>query len=294
MKIKNIIQILFAFSPLLIILPVFAKASLEIDGDKPLKDKEIKSGFIKVRVSYQPNNLAQDTNGDSIENLSYKIYYKDVLYVNDKAYNMFAPVGIDLQDLDNNGTDEVIIRTFSGGAHCCTSYYIYTWQNNKFNKIDTGFIDGEGGVFEDLNNDKKIEFITSDNSFLYQFSSYAGSYPPTLIYQFDDGKFIDVTRNHPKLLIERLQDMYQAYLTAKKEDYERNGVLSGYVAQKILLGEYESGWKFMLSNYDRSSDWGLDIYKGENIVGKHPDFPTALKVFLIERGYLDKNGNPKK
>lgn len=289
---KKNIQVLSLLS-FLISIPVLAKTSLELDGNQLVQNKEIKSGSIKVIVSYKPGNFAQDNQDEPTENLTYKIYYNNVLSVNDKAYNRFAPVEIDLQDLDNNGTEEVIIRTFSGGAHCCTSYSIYTWQNNNFFKTDTGFIDGEGGVFEDLNNDKKIEFMTSDNSFLYQFSSYAGSYPPTLIYQFDNGKLIDVTRNHPKLLRERLQDMYQAVLTAKKEDYERNGVLSGYVAQKILLGEYESGWKFMLSNYDRSSDWGLNIYKGENVVGKYTDYPTALKSFLIDRGYLDKNGNPK-
>lgn len=291
MKIKRILQLL---SPFLITFPVFAKTSLEIDGDTILKDKEIRSGLIKVIVNYKPNNLAQDTNEEPIENLSYKIFYTDVLYVEDKAFSMTAPVGVDLQDLDNNGTDEVIVRTFSGGAHCCTSYYIYTWQKNKFFKADTGFLDGAGGVFEDINKDGKVEFITSDNSFLYLFSSYAASFPPTQIYNFQNGKFIDVTRRFPKPLKERLQDMYQAFLTVKKEGYERNGILAGYVAQKILLGEYESGWKFMLANYDRSSDWGLDIYQGENIVGKYPDFPTALKTFLMTRGYLDKNGNPKK
>jgi hypothetical protein len=289
MKIQFIIS-LFSF---LFALPVLAQTHLEIEGDTPLKDRELKSGLTKVIVSYQPNNFAENSQGEPIENLSYKIFYQDVLYVEDKAFSMVAPAGVSLQDLDDNGTDEVIVRTFSGGAHCCTNYYIYTRKDRTFSKIDTGFLDGAGGVFEDFNKDGKIEFMTSDNSFLYRFSSYAGSFPPTLIYQFQAGQFIDVTRKFPNLLQERLQDLYQAYLTAKKEQYEVNGILAGYVAQKILLGEYESGWKLMLANYDRTSDWGLDIYQGENIVGKYPDFPTALKTFLIERGYLNKNGQPK-
>lgn len=291
---KKILQVLTTFLFFSFSTPGFAETRLEIAGDQVIKDKTITSGLIKVIVSYQPPNLAQDIQGEPIENLFYKIYYNNTLYINDKAFSMAAPAGIELQDLDNNGTEEVIINTFSGGAHCCTSYSIYTWQKNKFIKTDTGFLDGAGGVFEDLNNDQKIEFITSDNSFLYQFSSYAGSYPPTLIYEFQNGKLIEVTRRFPKVLQERLQDMYQAFLTTKKEDYERNGVLAGYVAQKILLDEYDSGWKFMLANYDHTSDWGLDIYKGENVVGRYADFPTALKAFLIQRGYLDKNGNPKK
>jgi hypothetical protein len=67
-----------------------------------------------------------------------------------------------------------------------------------------------------------------------------------------------------------------------------NGILAGYVAQKILLGEYEDGWKFMLANYDRSDDSGLDISRNNEVVGKYRDFPTALRAFLIEQGYLSR------
>ncbi len=49
----------------------------------------------------------------------------------------------------------------------------------------------------------------------------------------------------------------------------------------------------MLANYDRTSDWGLAIYQEDREIGKYPDFPTALRAFLIQQGYLDKNGKPK-
>ncbi len=100
--------------------------------------------------------------------------------------------------------------------------------------------------------------------------------------------FKNVTRQHFQELKSTAWRMYQAFVEAKKENYEVNGILAGYVAQKILLGEYEEGWKFMLANYDRTSDWGLEIYQGEEVVGKYLDFPTALRAFLIEKGYLDK------
>ncbi|HEY9768656.1 MAG TPA: hypothetical protein V6C71_09175 [Coleofasciculaceae cyanobacterium] len=106
---------------------------------------------------------------------------------------------------------------------------------------------------------------------------------------FDNGKFIDVTRQHSQELRATAWQMYQAFLEAKKEGYEVNGILAGYVAEKIWLGEYEEGWKFMLANYDRTSDWGLEIYRGEKVAGRYPDFPTALRAFLIEEGYLSKN-----
>ena len=73
---------------------------------------------------------------------------------------------------------------------------------------------------------------------------------------------------------------------------EVNGILAGYVAQKILLGEYQQGWDFMLAHYDRQSDWGLEITAGDRAVGHYSDFPAALRAFLIEQGYLTRQGQP--
>jgi hypothetical protein len=134
--------------------------------------------------------------------------------------------------------------------------------------------------------------VSVDNSFLYAFSSYASSFPPSQIYTFTNGKFEDVTRSYTQHLRSHAWEMYQAFLQSKKEQYEVNGILAGYVAQKILLGEYEQGWKFMLANYDRTSDWGLTIYQENREISRYPNFPTALKAFLIQQGYLDKNGQP--
>nr|MDJ0508702.1 hypothetical protein [Crocosphaera sp.] len=150
-----------------------------------------------------------------------------------------------------------------------------------------GELDGNGGYFKDIEQDKKYEFITYDNSFLYQFSSYAGSFAPSLIFKFEQGNFIEVTRNYPKILRTNLQKMYEALRQRQSENGEINGILAGYVAQKILLGESEEGWEFMLANYDQSSDWGLDIYDRQgNRIGKHPNFPAALKMFLRNLGYV--------
>jgi hypothetical protein len=194
----------------------------------------------------------------------------------DRAFTLYTGSAF-LQDLDNNGTAEFILKTYSGGAHCCTDIIIHHWQGNQFVQTAIEGLDGGGGKFTDLNQDGRIEFITANNAFLYQFSSYAGSFPPTMIYQFKDGNLIDVTRNYPQELEANAWQMYQIFLESKQRNSELNGILAGYVAQKILLGEYEEGWNFMLANYDRASDWGLDSY---------PDFPTALRAFLIAQGYL--------
>lgn len=268
---------------------ILATSNIEIEGDTPFTDKIIQSGAIKVSVSYTPNDVNVSGSSDD-KNLTYSIYYNDQKQIEAKDYTRYTGEVV-LQDLDKNGINEVVIRTFSGGAHCCTNHIIYTWDNTQFIKTETGYLDGNGGGFEDINGDGTLEFLTYDNSFLYKFSSYAGSFPPSLIYNFEKGKLNNITRNHPKILRETLQRMYEAIKERQKDDYEINGVLAGYVAQKILLGEYEEGWKFMLAHYDKNSDWGLETYDEQgNVTNKYPDFPTALKAFLIQQNYLKENG----
>ena len=280
---KGLLTLLLSIN-LTLASPVLAETKIEIDSQDAFNDQELSSGAIKVLVNYRPYNFEQ---GDSLENnnLQYRIFYDGVEQVNKKTSTVFTG-GVSLQDLDTNGTPEVIVETYSGGAHCCTNFKIYTWSNNQFIEQDTGFLDGSGGEFTDLDEDGKIEFVTSDNSFLYKFSSYAASFPPSLVLSFRNGELQDTTRQHPNELRSRAWQMYQSFLEAKKGNYPVNGFLAGYVAQKALLGEYQQGWDFMLAHYDKTSDWGLDEIQDGERVPKYPDFPTALRAFLIEQGYL--------
>lgn len=280
---KGLLTLLLSIN-LTLASPVLAETKIEIDSQDAFNDQELSSGAIKVLVNYRPYNFEQ---GDSSENnnLQYRIFYDGVEQINKKTFTVFTG-GVSLQDLDTNGIPEVIVETYSGGAHCCTNFKIYTWRNNQFIEQDTGFLDGSGGEFSDLDEDGKIEFVTSDNSFLYKFSSYAASFPPSLVLSFRNGELQDTTRQHPKELRSRAWQMYQSFLEAKKGNYPVNGFLAGYVAQKILLGEYQQGWDFMLAHYDKTSDWGLDEIQDGERVPKYPDFPTALRAFLIEQGYL--------
>lgn len=287
MKLRHL-SIALASLTLLICLPAFAQTALKIDYEtKAFRDRFVQSGDIRVLVTYEPARPEQEEK----PNLFFQIFRKNKLVF--KGSETTERAGeISLQDLNGDRNSEVIVSTFTGGAHCCTIHKIYSWQNGRLLKAETGYQDGEGGSFRDLDSDGKLEFISYDNSFLYAFSSYAGSFAPTKVYALQSGRLVDVTRQYPKELRKTLQQMFAAFQDIKRQQGEVNGVLAGYVAQKIMLGEYEQGWQFMLANYDRTSDWGLDIYEGEKQVGKYPDFPTALKALLIRAKYLNAKGNP--
>lgn len=263
---------------------------INIDYDTPaFNNQNLEGNEIKISVNYEPYNY--NNTDENYTNLSYQIYYDNQLKVTEQKVSINWGE-ISLQDFNNDRIPEVIISTYSGGAHCCANHLIYTWQNNQFIPIDLGFRDARGGIFQDIDQDGNMEFLTVDNAFLYRFSSYAGSFPPTMIFTFKNANFENVTTQYPNELRKDLESMYKSLfeIAHNHEDFEVNGIWAGYLAQKILLNEYAEGWEFMLQNYDKTSDWGLDIYdvNGE-VVGQYPDFPTALKAFLIEQKYLNSD-----
>jgi hypothetical protein len=266
-----------------------AATKFELKPDAPeMASQTLVSGPIKVVVVPQKSSekdLPEYT-------LNYQVFYSNVLKLKTSTTTWMTGA-IELKDLDRNAVPEVIVSTYTGGAHCCTEHTIYGWQKNKFITTETGPLDSGGGEFKDLDGSGSLEFLSVDNAFLYAFESYAGSFPPTRIYQYRAGKLVNATRQYPKVLRSRAWEMYQAFQPYQKENISLNGVLAGYVAQKILLGEYQQGWNLMLARYDHKSDWGLEMYKGDKVVGKYPNFPAALKAFLINTGYLDKTGQPR-
>ena len=256
-----------------------AQDNIEFGSRTESIQDSLTAGDVEVRVDYQASDelFAGEVN--------YILYYQGRPQLQEQRSEfMFGE--IELQDLNNDNIAEVIVETYSGGAHCCTMHEVYSWNGDEFAYLPLGYADGNGGEFQDIDRDGTVEFLTFDGSFLYQFSAYASSFPPSKILVLTDTGFEDVTRQYPETLRATAWRMYQAFRSFD-EDYEVNGVLAGYVAQKALLGEFEEGWKFMLAHYDRTSDWGLELRNSQGeVVESYVDFPTALRAFLTERGYL--------
>jgi len=280
---------------LVVALPALAQSeaqtSLELDSEMgAFEDQELSQGPVKVVASYQPIDFEADLQED---NLQLDLYYNGELQKS-VTETVFMFGSVDLNDLDNDGTPEVLLQAYTGGAHCCMAITTYTWQEDQFQPIYFDYLDGGGGRFEDLNRDGLTEFITLDNAFFYTFSSYAGSYPPSVVLTFRDGTYTDTTPQFRQRLGSTAWDMYQSVEQRDDDGYEINGLLAGYVAQKIRLGQYQEGWNFMMARYERDDDWGLQIYDNDgNVIEEYENFPDALQAFLKELGYLDMSGNPQ-
>jgi hypothetical protein len=266
-------------------------AELALDSSTPMRNVALTEGAIKVVINYTPTRVGNE-DGPQENNLSYQIFDQGVL-VQSGRETTYAVGRIKLADVDANGTAEMILQTFTGGAHCCTNTQISSRRpgsTTRWQTVELGMRDGMGGAFQDLDGNGQLEFVTYDNSFLYLFSSYAGSYAPSQVFSFRNGQMVDTTRRYPNLLRSVVKDMEMAIAERRRDrDGEMNGILAGYVAQKALLGEFDQGWAVLLTEYDRRSDWGLDIYdRSGTVVGKYANFPAALRVHLQRRGYIQK------
>jgi serine protease Do len=98
-------------------------------------------------------------------------------------------------------------------------------------------LDGDGYIFQDLLGKHYSYLISSDNSFLYAFDSYAGSYAPIRIQQLVGDQLLNVTKE-PQFQRRLLQSLYSLEELSKKSDdsWHSNGFLAGWVASSILAG----------------------------------------------------------
>jgi hypothetical protein len=175
-------------------------------------------------------------------------------------------------DLDGDKEPEVIADFFTGGAHCCTYSLIYRYdkQANRYNKIRHDW--GNGGYrLKDLDKDGLPEFESRDDRFAYAFTSYAASGYPLQIWQYRQGKMIDVTRRYPKLVQIHAQQLWQTYRELRHKGDDGKGFLAAYLADKYLLNQGQDGWKKLQQNYKERD---------------RAQFFAEVRKFLRRTGYI--------
>jgi len=192
---------------------------------------------------------------------------------------------------------QVVFSSFWGGAHCCTVTKIVTKVGTEWRVVQGKTIDGDGGyIFDDIDGDGAAELLSVDQSFLYAFAPYAGSWAPKTIAKLAGDRLIDVTA-HPNFRTYMRQELYRIEYLASREPslWRSNGFLAAWVATKAVVGEVDDAWSRMLPLYDRSTDWPLTECTVAKVNGLCPDgkertieFPVALRKHLEEEGYIPK------
>ena len=90
-------------------------------------------------------------------------------------------------DKTGDGNPDVMLEYYSGGAHCCTTYYFIELPKSgpvAIREVDTG---NAGMIPISKAASGGLRFETADNAWAYWNMSFAGSPMPSVILEFKDG-----------------------------------------------------------------------------------------------------------
>ena len=199
--------------------------------------------------------------------------------------------------LDRAGTRFVYFQSFTGGAHCCNEIQTALIGPRGIRVVEFGSFDGgpEAAFPRDLDGDGIVDFVQQDDSFLYTFSSYAGSMAPPKIFNIAGARFNDVSARPGFRRLFR-DAMNRARPGCVDRGPDRNGACAGYVASAARAGQFDAAWAVMLRSYERDSGWELPTgcrvalnARSEcppGAVIRYGNFPQALRAFLVDQGYI--------
>jgi hypothetical protein len=183
-------------------------------------------------------------------------------------------------DLDADGEPEVLVDAYTGGAHCCALTEILRFNGTAYATSEASW-GNIGYELKDLDRHGRPDFVTADDAFSYAFSSYAGSYHPPLVLDYDataKGFFTDVTRRFPALARKNAKDALHTLARARRQHFETLGVVSAYVADLYLLGRGREVRPYLARARKRG-----DL---RNAGGRAPkSFERQLLAFLHKQGY---------
>lgn len=157
----------------------------------------------------------------------------------------WAISGVQCEDLDADKMPELLVRTFSGGAHCCETVRVYALADTPRLLLTYEANNAIGVQARDLNGDGKKELLLGDDAFAY-FDDLCYACAPSslpLVACEADGRFQDCTAKFPELL-RGARDRYLGRLgpvTGEEGLKEAEGAALGVLAISELLGEEDKG-----------------------------------------------------
>jgi hypothetical protein len=143
-----------------------------------------------------------------------------------------------ITDLDGNGENEIIVDTFTGGAHCCSISAIYGWDpaTNQYRHLIEYWGD-PAYVLKKLGTTPGQELVTYDPRFAYTFCAYVCSAMPLVIYRYENYKLVDVTRDYPAQLRADNRSLEKAIIKTARQKGSVRGLYPALCANLYNLGE---------------------------------------------------------
>ncbi|HEY9867644.1 MAG TPA: VCBS repeat-containing protein [Candidatus Obscuribacterales bacterium] len=92
------------------------------------------------------------------------------------------------RDITGDGIPDLVVLDYTGGAHCCYEYSIFS-LGDQFKKLAT--LDGRDSpmTFQDIDGDGVFEVRGRDSTFAYWNAAFVDSVLPAIVLRFREGKY---------------------------------------------------------------------------------------------------------
>ena len=194
-----------------------------------------------------------------------------------------AQIGGELQSLciarfPGESVPVVLLQLYTGGAHCC--FVVRAWPATP-GATPTDENNGNAGT-EVTKSLAGAEIVTADNSFYYAFAPFAASGAPVVVQSFGNGRFVDVTGQHPDLLQADANQWMSIFYQSESQGGSGLGglgALAAWAGDECRLGITGEPWAI------------LSQLQSQNMLNSPSGYPTGqafidqLHRFLTQHGY---------
>jgi hypothetical protein len=189
---------------------------------------------------------------------------------------------IQVVDLDGDGEPEILLRFWTGGAHCCVWTRIYRWNGSTYASSTRWWGDFAYSI-ENLGPGATVELLSGDDRFAYAFACFACSSFPVRIWSYRAGRLVDVTRRYPALIADDAAQQFEWFREALRDPAaSTRGLLAAWVADECNLGRSTYAFRWLRSHPKAYT--GRDYGDGAGPTAQ--EYRTALRRFLRRTGYL--------
>ena len=178
---------------------------------------------------------------------------------------------VECRDVTGDGVPELVVQTYTGGAHCCWTLYFLALEPDVH--VLLLYEAGNAGGVEvvDLDQDGRLELVLGDDQFAY-FDSLCYACSPAkmpLVACYRDGRFHDCTRTFPAVVrkdIARWTAELRGLVAQTPRDaavaQSIRGAALGLYATHALISEDRQGWDAVRSIAPASATAWLSRHRG--------------------------------
>ena len=181
-------------------------------------------------------------------------------------------------DIERDGSPDVILSLYSGGAHCCfiTQVYRYDRAVSTYALSQRDF--GDAGARLRTLGGTPV-FVSADDRFAYTFAPFAFSGLPLQIWSFAGGHFTDVTGRFRGMVGADARRWYRAFAANSAQGLGL-GFIAAWAADEDLLGH-----RTLVARTLSAQLRAGRLRSSDGISKSGAAFVSALQRFLRRTGY---------